>query len=582
MKKLKKIIIFVIIIAVFVGGGSYYYFGNKPKTTYTTADAARGKIIQTVSETGTVKAVNEINLSFLNSGRIGNIYTKVGDNVKKDQLLAELDYSSLSLKKQEVEASLEVARQNLAKLLSGATAEEIKVSQANVRQAESAYNSAQRQLSAIKNTYSNTVAQAQKSLDDLTSLDPSNVNSKRTYILNTIQNDINAITSALDYENKILTDEDTKYYLGVSNPSVLTNAQRAYDNSLPLLKVANASLSSATNNRTDENLRTAVNDVLSALNMSLSSLNYLYSVLQSSVTGGSLTQTLLDTYKATVSTHITTITTGITTVQSAHQSLIDALLNARNTLDSAKLTSDQQITTYQASVDSAYNAWQVAIAQLNKITATPNNHDISLLNAQIRQAQAGLDSVNKSIEDSMIKAPIDGTITKVDNEVGEQAVSGKSIMYMLGDSNFEIEVLVPESDIQKIAKDQKTEITLDAFGEDQKFYGTVYFIDPAETTVQDVIYYRVKINFDPRGLEIKSGMTANITITTAAKDNILMIPNRAIIDKNGSGKFVKVLSGIDQITEKKVEIGLEGDEGMVEIVSGLSEGEKVVTYTSTE
>ena len=84
-----------------------------------------------------------------------------------------------------------------------------------------------------------------------------------------------------------------------------------------------------------------------------------------------------------------------------------------------------------------------------------------------------------------------------------------------------------------------------------------------------------------QGKEIKSGMTANVIITTAQKTNILTIPNRAIIDKNGSGKFVKVLSVDNNVTEKKIEVGLSGDEGMIEIISGLSEGEKIVTYTNT-
>ena len=578
--KIKKIVIIVTVVVAIGGVGAYYFFGNKPKVEYTTANVTRGNIVQTVSETGTVKAVNEINLSFLNSGQINRIYNQVGDKVKADQLLAELDHSNLDLKSREAGANLEVARQNLAKLLAGATAEEIKVSQAGVKQTEAAYESAKRQLAAIKDSTDNTVAQAQKTLDDLQSLDSNNVNSKRTYVLNSIQSGINGMSTSLDSENKIMIDQDKKYSLGVSNPAQLAGAQAGYSSALPLISTANSSLAAATQNRTDSNVSQAVKDALSALNTTLSSLNYFYSALQGTVTGSQYTQTELDTDKTTISTAITTVNTAITTIQSAHQTLVDAIIAAQNSLASAKLSATQQQTTYQASVDSTYNAWQVAIAQLNKTTASPNQHDISLLSAQIQQAQAALGSINKSIEDSKIKAPIEGTITKVNNEVGELTMQGSPVVSMLGDNNFEIEVLIPESDIQKIAIDDKVETTFDAFGEDEKFYGKVYFIEPAETIVQDVIYYRVKVNFDMQGREIKSGMTANVIITTAQKANILTIPTRAIIDKNGSGKFVKVLTADNSVTEKKVEVGLSGDEGVIEVISGLSEGEKIVTYTN--
>ena len=121
-------------------------------------------------------------------------------------------------------------------------------------------------------------------------------------------------------------------------------------------------------------------------------------------------------------------------------------------------------------------------------------------------------------------------------------------------------------------------ITLDAYGDDLKFAGEVAFIEPAETVIQDVIYYKVKVSFLPGDTDIKSGMTANAVITTARLDNVLLIPGRAIIERNGSGKFVRILAD-NQAFEKAVTVGLRGDEGLVEIKSGLAEGEQVITFT---
>ena len=202
-----------------------------------------------------------------------------------------------------------------------------------------------------------------------------------------------------------------------------------------------------------------------------------------------------------------------------------------------------------------------------------------------------MDSVANQIENSIIKAPISGTITKVEYEIGEQTIAGKLVVSMLGENNFEIEVDISEADIAKIRINNPAEITLDAFGEDIEFVGKVYFIEPAETVIQDVIYYKVKVAFIEKEEQntnmsgIKSGMTANVMITTAEKDNILIIPNRAIVEKNGSGKIVRVLRQ-GEIQEASVQIGLRGDEGKVEVLSfgkaqdgsEVKAGDEVVTF----
>ena len=76
-------------------------------------------------------------------------------------------------------------------------------------------------------------------------------------------------------------------------------------------------------------------------------------------------------------------------------------------------------------------------------------------------------------------------------------------------------------------------------------------------------------------------MTANIYITTANKNNVLIIPSRAIIDKNENEKFTRFLIN-GQIIENKIKTGLHGDEGFVEIISGAKEGDEVITYIKTE
>ncbi|MBU0698337.1 MAG: HlyD family efflux transporter periplasmic adaptor subunit, partial [Proteobacteria bacterium] len=170
----------------------------------------------------------------------------------------------------------------------------------------------------------------------------------------------------------------------------------------------------------------------------------------------------------------------------------------------AEVTGAQQNAAAQAKVDTSYRAWLVAEAQLNQLKAGARAQDISLAQAQVAQAQASLDLVRNQINNNILKAPLDGTITKKSYEAGEQFSSAKPVFSLLGINNFEIEVDVSEADITKVAINDQTEVTLDAFGEDIKFSGQVSFIEPAETVIQDVIYYKVKINFDGKDKDVKS------------------------------------------------------------------------------
>ena len=154
------------------------------------------------------------------------------------------------------------------------------------------------------------------------------------------------------------------------------------------------------------------------------------------------------------------------------------------------------------------------------------------------------------------------------------------VISMIGESGLEIEVDVPEADITKVKVGNEAVITLDAYGDDIKFKGNVVFIDPAETVIQDVVYYKVKVSLvDNENYEIKPGMTANVDIVTAEKDNVLVIPGRAV--KQNDTKYVEVLEeGVPQ--RREVKVGLRGDGGLVEIISGLKEGEEVITFVNNK
>jgi len=288
---------------------------------------------------------------------------------------------------------------------------------------------------------------------------------------------------------------------------------------------------------------------------------------------GTLSQTTLDTKKTIIEASRVSITTAYTTIISEKQALSDAknsysnylvaYTKAESDLANAKITSASIV----AMKESLYNQ---AKANLDNKTKTPREVELAPLRASLAQAVASRDK-------AIIKAPIDGVIAKVNKKKGEVVSSG-DVMIEMVTPHFEVEVDIPETDVSKLKVGASTTITLDAFGDDVKFDGLVLTIEPASTEIQDVVYYKVKVGINNTTLPIKPGMTANITVTTDTRENVLYIPSRAV--RANGDKKVRVLVN-NELQEIVVNTGLRADGGFVEITEGLKEGDAVVLSVKT-
>jgi RND family efflux transporter MFP subunit len=327
------------------------------------------------------------------------------------------------------------------------------------------------------------------------------------------------------------------------------------------------------------------------------SLNNLFNCISSTMVDARFFQTLVDNAKALVKSQQAADSANLSALQTADQaykttklsytSAVDSatanLTTAQNNLNSVLANKDVSLVSAKAALDSSFGSYNLAKAQLELKKAKPRQVEINYYQAQVNQSQAALELAQNSLKDYTIIAPIDGIITFVNFKIGEQVSSlggtsavSNSAISMLGKGQFEIKVDVPESDIIKIKMGNNAKITLDAYGNDVNFSGKVVYIDVAETVIQDVVYYKVTVQLDSTDLEIKSGMTANVDLITAEKDDVLIVPNRAIKEDSQAKKYVEVLS-FGQPKRIDITTGLKGDEG-TEILSGLQEGESIIIY----
>jgi multidrug efflux pump subunit AcrA (membrane-fusion protein) len=129
--------------------------------------------------------------------------------------------------------------------------------------------------------------------------------------------------------------------------------------------------------------------------------------------------------------------------------------------------------------------------------------------------------------------------------------------------------------LSKIKLGDKAEIILDAFGNDRTFNAEITEIDPAEKIVDGISTYKTTLRFiDPSTSEIRSGMTANVKITTARKDGVLVVPQKTVFSRENA-KFVTVIKDKNSTEQREISIGLKGSNGNFEVLGGLEEGEKV-------
>jgi len=244
-------------------------------------------------------------------------------------------------------------------------------------------------------------------------------------------------------------------------------------------------------------------------------------------------------------------------------------------------TARGNVNAAQSALTSALTALQTAQASLAKDQknlslqqAGSTSTDIAAQEAQVAAAQAALQVAQAQLAKTIVVAPFDGTITRMDAKVGEVVAPTNPQISMISNGLFQIVSYVPEVEIAGVQIGNSATTTLDAYGPQTFFTAKVIAIDPAETVVNGVSTYKTTLQFDAADPRIKSGMTASVDITTASVPNTIAIPLGAIFQKNGA-QVVQVVRG-NQLVDVPITTGVSTELGNVQITSGLYDGDMIV------
>ena len=196
--------------------------------------------------------------------------------------------------------------------------------------------------------------------------------------------------------------------------------------------------------------------------------------------------------------------------------------------------------------------------------------------ASLEQARAALLGAQTQLSHCTITSPISGVVGSVNLSLGDTASPTSPAATVSDTSRLEIETLVSESEVSYIKTGTEVNVLVKAAGE-KPFKGKVDSVasvaDPMKRN------YTVKVVLDNPDNKIKSGMFAEVVISTVSKDDVLTVALAAVIPRSGR-QIVYTVDNKNRAREIEVQTGLR-DNNYVEIVSGLKGGEKVITKGNT-
>ena len=250
-----------------------------------------------------------------------------------------------------------------------------------------------------------------------------------------------------------------------------------------------------------------------------------------------------------------------------------------------KLFDDELISKDQ--LEAAQAQYDISLAQTNAIRF------------QIKQAEASLKSTMDNLAKTTYASPIDGVITSLRVEAGEVAIIGTmnnpgTVLLTIADlSVMEVEVEVDETDVVGVALGQEANVRVDALPE-TVFKGKVTEIGSsalqkatAGISTQESKDFKVVVTLGDPVRKLKPGLSASADIVVAEKKQVLAVPISSLVlrDREGGDKNAPAAAreeeGVYVVEEGRVKFvpagkGITGGM-MIEIVSGLEEGEEIIT-----
>ncbi len=547
----QHLITFVIgssLVVVAIAYPSYRYFSNElPDEVFT---VERSTLKNEVRFSGSVEPADEVSLGFELQGKLQTLSVDVGDTLRKGQVIATLSDADARSDVAQARAVLSAEVASLDSLIKGVREEEIQVKVEKVASYEQSLNDA---LQALSDEYIDayTVAEnaVRNSTDQLFDSPRLNPQLKFDAVDYKLANGIEQ--KRIELENLLLRWSEnserlrSKMTTAFSTPTETSQSTLFSYLSLFIKTSGLAAASTSISSDIDyEAYSLLTRNNLTEIKLYLESLSLLVNSL---TTSASLSQEKIDTWRAAVSASRTQVVAQLSALSIAEEKRNIALSNISVAKEEVALlkagTTPEKLREQQARVDA-----QRALVQ--KYESLVSKHALI--------------------------SPIAGTVTAIEISEGELVSAFTPLITIASDASFEIKADVSEIDIVGLNRGMEVIITLDAYGPTEEFMAVITDIDPAEKKIDGISAYGVTLQLKIPDDRVYSGMTANARTQVVVAEDVLSIPRRFLI-KEGGDYYVHDAS-LPKDTKRAVTIGRQTNGGMVEIVSGLNDGDIVARF----
>ncbi len=235
------------------------------------------------------------------------------------------------------------------------------------------------------------------------------------------------------------------------------------------------------------------------------------------------------------------------------------------TLYDAGAVSREQLDASRQQMADAKAAFAALADQMNGGVAA----SIQAAQAAAMKAQHNLNAVEKQRSDLVLTAPRGGVIGYRQVEAGNLVQAGQKLLSIVDNSNIYVDCQISEQDLPAISLGMPVEVQIESLG--RKMTGKVIYLSPASDAAS--LTFTLRIALDKPDAMLKGGMFAKTVISSLLRENVMVVPKEAVVDKNGKS-YLFVVQDDDKVAQCAVEVGARGDQN-VEIISGISAGQRI-------
>ncbi|HEX8011589.1 MAG TPA: efflux RND transporter periplasmic adaptor subunit [Casimicrobiaceae bacterium] len=214
---------------------------------------------------------------------------------------------------------------------------------------------------------------------------------------------------------------------------------------------------------------------------------------------------------------------------------------------------------------------QLEAAQLQVQTNSPRGSDYALALSALEQARASLKAARVRLDQTMVRATVDGVLIGRDVEAGNVVQPGKELMVLAPAGETEIDLLIDEKNLSRLALGQKALGSADAYP-GKRFAAELFYINPGVDAVRGAVEVKLKVPDPPAYL--RQDMTVSVDIEVARAANTVIVPTDAVHDVTSAQPWVLAIKGRTAVRQP-IKVGLRGDTRL-EVLAGVGPGDRLV------